>query len=197
MRRSRSLGADYFEALYRGSRDPWDFETSDYERAKYADTLASLGEGPVRRALEMGCSIGVFTRDLATVCDRLVATDLSATALTEARRRCADLANVEFRQARSVADGLEGTYDLIILSEVVYYWDEADLTAVARAISRALAPAGRLLLVHWLGQTDYPRSADAAVEALWAGLKGVARVEKAERRREYRLDLWRRIEAFS
>ena len=37
-----SLGRDYFDALYAGKPDPWDLATSDYERGKYADTLAAL-----------------------------------------------------------------------------------------------------------------------------------------------------------
>jgi SAM-dependent methyltransferase len=192
MRKSKSLDADYFESLYRADPDPWGFAIRPYEAAKYDDTLAALGDERAARALEMGCSIGVFTQRLAPLCDALVATEVSAIALDQAKARCADLANVEFRLARQVTDGLDGVFDLMVLSEVVYYWDDQDLTAVAAAIDRALAPGGRLLLVHWLGETDYPRSGDDAVEAMAAALTLPFHVERRHRTDQYRLDLWRR-----
>ena len=46
--------------------------TSDYERHKYAATLAACGAGPFARALELGGSIGVFSALLAPRCERLV-----------------------------------------------------------------------------------------------------------------------------
>ena len=192
MRKTSSLDADYFEGLYRGDPDPWGFETKPYEAAKYDDSIAALGDERAASALEVGCSIGVLTRRLAPLCARLTATELSPTALARARERCADLTQVEFRQARSQTDGFDGPYDLIVLSEVVYYWDDADLARVAAAIRQALSPGGRLLLVHWLGETDYPRSGDDAVAALAAHLAGFVQVERSVRRAEYRLDLWRR-----
>ena len=45
---SERLGREYFEGLYAESKDPWDFETSEYERNKYARTLAVLGEHTFR-----------------------------------------------------------------------------------------------------------------------------------------------------
>ena len=60
---SERLDREYFEELYAASPDPWNFETSDYEREKYARTLGVLGGRRFRRALEAGASIGVFTRD--------------------------------------------------------------------------------------------------------------------------------------
>lgn len=192
MRRARSLDGDDFEALYRANPDPWGFASRPYEAAKYADTLAALKGERFVRALEMGCSIGVFTRALAPFCDALVATDVSPTALAQAKARCADLPHIEFRLAESVTGGLDGTFDLMVLSEVVYYWDDRDLDAVAAAIRRGLRPRGRLLLVHWLGETDYPRSGDDAVIALGERLDGLFDHEFEARRPEYRLDLWRR-----
>ena len=81
MRKTRSLDAAYFEDLYRADPDPWNFATSAYESRKYADTLAVIGEERAGRAFEMGCSIGVLTRQLAGKCGRLVATELSERAL--------------------------------------------------------------------------------------------------------------------
>ena len=37
-----TLPPEYFDHVYQANRDPWNFETSPYERAKYAATLAAL-----------------------------------------------------------------------------------------------------------------------------------------------------------
>ena len=60
-----TLSRDYFETLYAGNEDPWDFATSEYEAEKYARSIAALGP-TYATAFEIGCSIGVFTERLAT-----------------------------------------------------------------------------------------------------------------------------------
>jgi SAM-dependent methyltransferase len=192
MRKKRTLDSDYFETLYREKADPWAFATSPYEQEKYARTLAALGEKPVGIALEVGCSIGVLTEQLARRCRRLIATDVSATALDAARLRCKTVPKVEFRLVQAPKDNLVGRFDLIVLSEVVYYWDADDLQAFAGKLAGGLAMGGRLLLVHWLGETDYPRSGDEAVTALFSQLPWPVVVDEALRTSHYRLDLWRR-----
>ncbi len=193
MRRTQSIGAPDFEALYQRSEDPWRFATSPYEAEKYRDTIAALGGERARSGLEMGCSIGVLTRSLAPLCDHLVATELSPTGLERARRRCADMTHIQFVLARGVTDGLDRPFDLIVLSEVVYYWDDHDLALVGAAIDQWLEPLGRVLLVHWLGETDYPKSADDAVAGLYARMPYLKILRQA-RREAYRLDLWRRAD---
>ncbi len=68
---SESLSTEYFDDLYQKNEDPWDFETSAYERDKYAATLAALPNAHYQNAFEIGCSIGVLTQQLAvaaTIC---------------------------------------------------------------------------------------------------------------------------------
>ena len=114
----------YFDDLYRRDPDPWDFATSDYERDKYADSLAALGDRRFDRALEVGCSIGVFTAALAARCRELVAVDVSPAAVAAARERTARLAGVAASsQATLPEDMPAGSFDLIVCSEVLYYWD--------------------------------------------------------------------------
>jgi SAM-dependent methyltransferase len=191
-RRTRSLEPQFFEDLYTQERDPWSFETSPYEHERYRVTVQAAASPPAERCLELGCSIGVLTRQLATITSRLLATDVSATALRLAEQRCADLANVSFRCVSTPDQNFEGAFDLIVLSEVVYYWDDRDLDLVATGIFSALDPGGRLLLVHYLGETDYPKSGDEAVEALAARLAPHFSTAFALRNDKFRLDLWRR-----
>jgi SAM-dependent methyltransferase len=193
MRKPNSLPPDYFEQLYKSDPDPWKFETSEYEKAKYAATIAALGSERSGQVLEVGCANGVLTRALAGHCDALLAIDVSVTALRQAEARCADFPNVTFRLAGIPEDTIAGEFDLIVLSEVAYYWDARDAKRASEVFKARRRSGGRLLLVHWLGETDYPASGEEAVERLRRSLGPAVRVERAVRTPEYRLDLWRWI----
>jgi len=188
-RNKETLAPDYFEGLYASDIDPWKFATSAYERDKYAETLASLPRPRYLRGLEIGCSIGVLTAQLAPRCDRLLAVDVSATALADARRRCQSCSNVEFAQMFAPREWPEGEFDLILLSEVVYYLDAHDVAALAARVSAALTFGGHVVLVHWTGETNYPLSGDEAAELFISCLGHFVETVGAHRFREYRLDV--------
>ena len=76
-----SLDLGHFEKLYERNPDPWRFASSDYERMKYAATLEALPKERYARALDVGCSIGVFTAALAQRCDHLLGIEPVSTAL--------------------------------------------------------------------------------------------------------------------
>jgi SAM-dependent methyltransferase len=192
MRHENSLGQDYFERIFSDDPDPWRFETSAYEREKYNHTLGSLPKVRFRRALEIGCANGALTERLAQLCDCLIAVDVVEQALVRARRRCADMANVTIRRASIPADRIDGPFDLILLSEVAYYWDSRDLAEAADYFSLSVETGGYLMLVHWIGETDYPKSADEAVSELRDFTKAEFSMIRQERHENYRLDLWRR-----
>src|SRR3954467_12699914 len=68
-----------FEKLYLEHGDIWNYETSDYERTKYKQTMERIlalrsGNASV---LEVGCSIGVFTELLAGQFEHVTAIDIS------------------------------------------------------------------------------------------------------------------------
>jgi predicted TPR repeat methyltransferase len=190
VRREHSIEPAYFEALYKDKGDPWDFETSAYEAAKYAETLAALPAARFEKLLEVGCANGVLTAQLGPRCDALLAVDVSETALASARARCADQPNITIEQRRLPGEAPEGRFDLVLLSEVVYYWDSADIVRLAAYLRGALTSGGHLLLVHWIGETDYPKSGDDAVAELCAAL-GELTIVRSDRHEAYRLDLWR------
>lgn len=161
-RKTDTIPAAYFEHKYQTDIDPWKFRTSDYERDKYAATIGALSKPLYFRGLEIGCSIGVLTRQLADRCGELVAIDASETAITAAK--ASGLPNVSF-DVRSLPDEFpEGRFDLIVLSEVLYYFSRNDLRRVAQSCVEALSPGGEIVLCHWLGETDYPLSGTDASE---------------------------------
>lgn len=188
-RRSTLRGPDYFETRYAASPDPWRVASSDYEARKYAASLAALPAARYACALDVGCAIGVFTRDLAARCDRVIGVDVSPTAVEAAVARCRDLAHVTLAAMQVPQEWPEGTFDLIVLSEILYYLSDDDLAAVAQRVEASLAPGGTLLLVHWTG-ADAGRSAgDVAVAVFAAGLGAAIREVHRMRTDDYRLDV--------
>ena len=184
-----SLEAGYFDALYARDPDPWRFTTSDYEREKYADTVAALEGRRFARAVEVGCAIGVLTAELAPSCERLLGLDVAEAALDAARRRNADKPQVRFARMALPEQTPEGTFDLIVLSEVLYYLGRDDLARVADWACGALEPGGAALLVHWLGETpDYPLTGDEAAEGFLTAAAGRLTTDLSRRRARYRID---------
>jgi SAM-dependent methyltransferase len=186
----RSLPQSYFENLYAADADPWRFETSDYERDKYARTLDVLGR--YRSALEVGCSIGVLTERLAQRCEQLLAIDIAAAPILSARRRCRGLEHVTFAQMAAPGEWPVGSFDLVLLSEVVYYIDVTDVRRLAERVLSSTNDGSDVLLAHWIGPTDYPLSGDDACEMFLACVGEFADIVRQERAEKFRLDLVRR-----
>lgn len=184
-----TLSPAYFEGMYAEKDDPWEFASSAYEAAKYADSLATLPHERYANAYEVGCSIGVFTRQLAGRVDRLLAVDAAANALGQARERCADLPHVRFAEQHVPEQWADGQFDLIVVSEVAYYLGDADLARLHERIVGSLAPNGQLLLVHWTPfVADYPQTGDGVHDFFLArdGLRHLT----GTRRETYRVDLF-------
>ncbi|MBF9143807.1 class I SAM-dependent DNA methyltransferase [Hymenobacter properus] len=187
-----TLPPEYFDHVYQANRDPWNFETSPYEREKYAATLAALPRTHYAEVFEVGCSLGVLTAQLAPRCGHLLAVDVSEAALAQARARCAALPQVEIRQMQVPDEFPSQSFDLILLSEVGYYWSPADLARAAEKFIAALQPGGQLLLVHWTPPVhDYPLTGDD-VHAFFLAKTvegGPLRHLTGQRHEQYRLDL--------
>jgi trans-aconitate methyltransferase len=179
----------YFDRLYAADPDPWRFATSAYERSKYLVTMAALPARRFSSGLEVGCSIGVLTRMLAAPCDRLLGVDVSAAPLAQARRSCADLRHVSFCQARIPEDWPAGRFDLIVLSEVLYFLDPAQIAATARRLEGCLLPGAAVVAVNWLGETGTDCDGEAAAELLIEATRGRLTRRLHLRMPRYRLDV--------
>lgn len=194
----------YFEDVYGASDDPWHFETSPYEAAKYARTLAALPREHYARGLEVGCSIGVLTAQLAGRVDALLSVDVNEKALGRARARLGSRpegGRVTFARRRLPDDlaALGGPFDLVVLSEVLYYLSPEDLERALDGLIERLAPGGTLLLVHWTPHVhDYPQTGDAvhgaALRRVGAGLRHVHAERHGDEREGYRLDVFERAD---
>lgn len=187
-----TLKPDYFDDVYAANADPWGFETKPYEQAKYADTLRSLPREHYTNVFEIGCSLGVLTAMLAPRCDRLLAVDGSEAPLVQARERCQSLPQVTLAQMQVPDQFPDAQFDLILVSEVGYYWSPDDFARAQEEILTHLLPGGQLMLVHWTPPVhDYPLTGDEVHEAFLKteGLKHLS----GHREETYRLDVLERV----
>jgi LmbE family N-acetylglucosaminyl deacetylase/SAM-dependent methyltransferase len=168
---SGTKSQQYFDSLYSQNRDPWRLGSRWYEERKRALTVASLPRARYSRGLEIGCSVGELTAVVAERCDSLVALDISAAAVTAAAERVAELRNVDVRRADATVDFPAGSFDLIVLSEVAYYWDRATVTHMLHEMRKHLAPGGTIIACHWRHPVDdYPLGGDEVHALIRRGL---------------------------
>jgi SAM-dependent methyltransferase len=184
-----SRDSSHFAQMYQSNPDPWGFGTDSYEHKKYRRSVKVLGGQRFASGLEVGCSIGVLTRMLAPRCERLLALDIVDLPLEAAAERCADQPWVRFQRMQVPDEWPDQRFDLIVLSEVLYFLSPADIDRCARRVKDSLLPSANVLLVNWLGQSDDPCSGDQAADRFLAATAGMLAVAYQERRPGYRLDL--------
>ncbi|MBI4348138.1 MAG: methyltransferase domain-containing protein [Elusimicrobia bacterium] len=152
-----------YEGFFRKDADHGHYDTLRFEQRRFALMQDYLKDRRYGRALEVGCAQGHFTDKLSTLCDRIVAMDVSGAAVEHARRNLGDRQGVSLVRANIrdwVPEG-DGGFDLIVLSEVLYHLGErADLlkalgigagsilSPLLRCMAAALPSDGRLLLAH-------------------------------------------------
>jgi cyclopropane fatty-acyl-phospholipid synthase-like methyltransferase len=183
-----SRGRSHFERIYASAEDPWNFRSSKYEREKYDATIAALPRPKFQAGLEVGCSIGELTRLLAERCESLLGVDTVAAPLKIAGARCAGLPHVRFAQMHVPATWPEGLFDLVVLSEVLYFLTPNDISALAARVNASLRNEAVVVLVNWLGRTDDPCSGDEAAERFIASLPKL-RTGLQRRQSRYRIDV--------
>ncbi|MCT9821401.1 PIG-L family deacetylase [Microbacterium sp. W1N] len=144
----RGHDAAWFDAFYARHDDPWGFETRWYEQRKRAVLLSTLPRERYDRALELGCATGLLTAGLAGRAARVTGVDIAAEALQRARARGLP-DTVELRQLDTPAQWPAGRFDLVVLSELGYYWSPDDLAAALHRIHASLEPGGELVACHW------------------------------------------------
>jgi SAM-dependent methyltransferase len=144
----RRIDIEGFEAKFRNNIDPWDYTHSRFERFKRRILLNACGRYRHGRVLELGCAIGVTTRSLVPYSLRLTAIDASSSALKEATRRLSNANNVRFHRAVLPQQMPRGPFDLIVLSELIYYLPPHRLRPLAVAVIAALAPHGRAVVLN-------------------------------------------------
>lgn len=165
----KPIDLDGFERLFQGAVDPWHYRTSRFEAHKRRDLLEACGSGMRGRGLELACAIGETSRRLAARCLTLVATDGAPTALAEARRLTGAGSRIAYRQGVLPRDVPRGLFDLVVVSEIAYYLGPRDLAELADRLVRALAPGGRIVVLHHLVPFDDAAQRPALAQARLRG----------------------------
>lgn len=168
---SETYRETYFDALYSDDSDPWQYQTRWYEKRKRDLCLAVLPQAQYSNAIELGCGNGVFSELLARRCQVLTSIDGNNKAVQLAKQRLTDLAHVKVIQgiipnvlftfeetilkAYPLSDLSNGSpankppFDLIVISEILYYLSPDDIDEVITWIGQNLAEGGTLLCCHW------------------------------------------------
>ena len=180
---------EHFERLFNDSDDPWRFRTSWYEARKRALTLACLPASAYASAYEPGCANGELSAALAARCGRLVVSDFALRAVELARRRLVAFAHVEVRQATLPDQWPQGSFDLIVISEVGYYLDASALDRLVANMRKSLNDEGTVLACHWRRPIDdCPLTGDQVHQHLGEGLGRAHLTEVCEA--DFRIDVW-------
>ncbi len=182
-------GREDFDALYAGSGDPWAFEGSWYETRKRRLLLASLPHERYASAFEPGCATGLLTADLAPRCGRLLASDGAERAVAATSARLAGQAHVACARLWLPDDWPPGRFDLVVLSEFVYYLAPEDIDRLASRARGALAPGGVVAACHWRHPIAGCALAGDAVHARLHGRLALGHAV-ALQDADFRLDVW-------
>tara|TARA_R110002012_G_scaffold161691_2_gene323900 strand:+ start:4132 stop:4695 length:564 start_codon:yes stop_codon:yes gene_type:complete len=154
------VGLDHLQGLYAQTSDPWGFEHSAYEQAKFKATRAALSQSGYRSAFELGCGNGQLARHLIDICARYTGMDAVATALRAARQT---VPQGRFVQGFYPGPLPEGDFDLLILSEVLYFLDHAGLEQLATDIATRW-PQAEIICVTWRGPSGNPLEGEEALQ---------------------------------
>ena len=176
----------FFEDRYKKKSDPWNFAQSEYEQGRFAKIAAAVNDRRYRRVFEPGCSIGTLTERLAAFCDLVEASDFSPTAVEHAQARCAHLPNVTITCAALKPTTKLGGYDLIIFSEIGYYFRPLQWRRAVSRFAASMDPGTTVLASHWLGHSEDHRQEGDEVHAVLEAEPLLA-VDHQERHTGFRL----------
>ncbi|MBT2586617.1 bifunctional PIG-L family deacetylase/class I SAM-dependent methyltransferase [Arthrobacter sp. ISL-95] len=138
-----------FDEVHSREDDPWSYTTSWYERRKRALTLAALPEEFYESGLELGCSIGTLSVELAQRCQQFLGVDASSAALAQATERLSRFPSAEAQHLTMPGEWPQGTFDLVVLSETGYYLSPDELAELLERIEASTRPGGTFALCHW------------------------------------------------
>ncbi|MBO4239123.1 class I SAM-dependent methyltransferase [Pseudonocardia alni] len=152
------------DRLYR-SPDPYSIGLSAYEQQKYGTVMDALAGRRFDRVLEVGCGEGDLSVRLAGHTAALLGVDICSAAV---QRAAARVPSGTFVRRTLPHEMPEGDFDLIVCSDVLYYWETVTLQVGLAALLDRLRPGGMLLAYHYRGAFGQAGTADRVHEALAA-----------------------------
>lgn len=166
-RKGTSWVGNRFDLIHAQGAEPWQAPSSWYEQRKRALTLAALPHPRFGSALEIGCSTGVLTAELAHRCEKLLGIDVSAEAVTTAQARTVALSGVRIAKLEVPTSWPDEQFDLYVLSETGYYFSRDELSHLLQRMADSALPGAVVVACHWRHPIDgWPLGGDDVHEAL-------------------------------
>ncbi len=167
--RWRPVSQRTYAECFTARTDPWGYAVASFTLEKFQTAIelldAARNQTCFKRAWEIGCAEGAMTARLAQVCERLFAVDFVPLALERARARCQEFGNVSFGEWDLKSDPAPGTFDLIVITDVLgCLGGRRDIRRARDKVVSALAPGGYLLYGDYLGDLHSRRIHDS-----WCG----------------------------
>ncbi|CUR55564.1 hypothetical protein NOCA2280006 [metagenome] len=141
--------SEVFEGVHVDAEDPWGVDERWYEERKRALTVAALPRRRFQNALELGCSVGALSADLAERCERLLAVDASESAVQACGQRLRAHPGASVEQRVIPAQWPEGSFDLVVMSESGYFLTPLQLETTLERIAGSLTADGVVVACHW------------------------------------------------
>src|SRR3989339_134807 len=145
-----------FNEFYR-EIDPWGTTKFAHERARLRLTEKMLGHNQFNHALDLGCGEGIFTKIIKQHAILVDAIDISLSAISRAKQRCA---GVDFTVGDIRNFKFFGNYDLIVCLEVIYYLDLEDQKNILQKMRDFIDKNGLILLSFVINDQSYIHYAD-------------------------------------
>ncbi len=138
-----------FEHKYRKHGDYFGYQTKPYEKLKYERTLElmKLWRTGSDSALEVGCSVGVFTAMIVPEFRHITAVDIAGEALELTRKQVQHAKNVAYVQSDLLSLKPDQTFDVVFCAEMLMYIRETDGAETCSVLDSCLKPGGIIIEV--------------------------------------------------
>jgi len=144
-----------FEAAYAATSDPWGSASLryGYQRRKYDHIVTLLPPRRFRRALDLGCGLGLLSQRLTARADETLGLDVADAAIKLARAAATGVRGLTFAQAdvMDLPHELDRRFDLVVIADMLYYLSPLDnelLKTLACRVADLLAPGGICLIAN-------------------------------------------------
>ena len=167
----RPVTQSRYAQIFTDRTDPFGYGVKPFESEKFQAAIELLdqvrNDARFERAWEIGCAEGVFTARLAPICEQLFAVDYVVLALDRARTRCRQFNNIAFTTWDLKAEPAPGSFDLIVIMDVLgSLGGRGEIYRARDKVVAALAPGGYLFCSDCLGDLYRRRIEDSR----WARL---------------------------
>jgi SAM-dependent methyltransferase len=147
-----------FEEMYQDIDDPWGCAAhcnsldNQIFRLMLMEDFNKISFNTPKKVLDIGCGTGDATYQIFSILSRggvnlieMIGIDVSLTAIQKATQK---YSSIKFQNKNIMYDEIESRFDLILLSEVIWYILD-DIHGVFRKALRSLNPGGKLAIKQY------------------------------------------------